>query len=134
MAWGDVFHFVGFTLDVAGRRLSRDDTIIKLSLNALDLLIALVRDAGRLVTKDQLLARVWPDAFVEEGILTVHVSALRKILGGEGGITSYIETVPGSGYRFVAPVTTGASTALSSDRPHSRRRQSAAAPIRPKRQ
>lgn len=106
MAWGDVFHFVGFTLDAAGRRLSRDNTIIKLTPKALDLLIALVRDAGRLVTKDQLLAEVWPNSFVGEGILTVHVSALMKALAGEGGVTSYIETVPGLGYGFVAPLTT----------------------------
>jgi DNA-binding winged helix-turn-helix (wHTH) protein len=46
-----------------------------------------VRDAGRLLTRDQLLARVWPDAFVEEGILTVQVSALRKALGEDASIT-----------------------------------------------
>jgi len=80
----------------------RHGEAIRLAPKALDLLIALVRDAGRLVTKDQLLARVWPDSFVEEGILTVQISALRKARGGEA---SYIETVPRTGYRFVAPVT-----------------------------
>jgi DNA-binding winged helix-turn-helix (wHTH) protein len=50
------------------------------------------------------LARVWPDSFVEEGILTVHVSALRRTLGDEARPPTYIETVARSGYRFVAPV------------------------------
>lgn len=103
MAGGHVFRFAEFTLDAAERRLLRDGAAIRLAPKALDLLIALVRDAGRLVTKDQLLARVWPDAFVEEGILTVQVSALRKALGNDD---AYIETVPRTGYRFVAPVTT----------------------------
>jgi len=103
MTGGDVFRFAEFTLDAAERRLLRDGAVIRLPPKALDLLITLVRHAGRLVTKDQLLARVWPDSFVEEGILTVHVSALRKALGNDD---SYIETVPRTGYRFVARVTT----------------------------
>ena len=98
-----LFRFGEFTLDTAERRLSRGDLVLRLPPKALDLLIALVRDAGRLVTKKQLLARVWADSFVEEGILTVQIAALRKTLGDAG---AYIETVPRSGYRFVAPVTT----------------------------
>ena len=70
-----------------------------------DVLVALVRKPGRLVTKRELLEQVWPGAFVEEGILTVHASSLRKLLGDVSGHPAYIETVPGSGYRFVANVT-----------------------------
>jgi hypothetical protein len=68
---------------------------------ALDVLVALVERAGDVVTKDELLQRVWPDTFVEEANLSVNVSALRKALRpGEGG-HAYIQTVPRRGYRFV---------------------------------
>jgi DNA-binding winged helix-turn-helix (wHTH) protein len=70
-------------------------------------LAELVRQEGRLVTKDELLSRVWPQAFVEEGILTVHISALRKALGDEKGTQGYIETVSRLGYRFISRVATG---------------------------
>ena len=76
-----------------------------LAPKAFDLLVALVRQAGRLLTKPELLAQVWPDAFVEEGILSVHVSSLRKALGGGNRGAVYIQTVARSGYRFVAEVT-----------------------------
>ena len=78
----EIYVFGDFTLDATGRSLSHGDTVIRLAPKAHDLLMALVRQAGRLLTKEQLLARVWPDAFVEEGILSVHVSSLRKALGG----------------------------------------------------
>ena len=70
-----------------------------------NLLVQLVRHAGRLVTKPELLAEVWIGSFVEEGILSVHVSALRKALGDTAQAPRYIETVSRSGYRFIAPVT-----------------------------
>src|SRR5262249_12764036 len=103
MANREVFRFGEFTLDVGERRLLRGTEPVRLSPRAHEVLVALVREHGRLVTKDELLARVWPEAFVEEGILTVHISALRKALGDakRGGC---IETVPRSGYRFVAAV------------------------------
>ena len=65
--------------------------------------MALVERAGDVVTKEELLQRVWPATFVEEANLSVNVSALRKALGaGEGG-HAYIQTIPRRGYRFVAP-------------------------------
>jgi DNA-binding winged helix-turn-helix (wHTH) protein len=99
------FLFGTFTLDVDERRLSHGPEAVQLSPKAFDVLVALVRDAGRLVTKDELLARVWPESFVEEGILTVHVSALRKSLGDNVRPPAFIETVARSGYRFIASVT-----------------------------
>ena len=72
--------------------------------NTVEGLVVLLRQAGHLVTKDELLSQVWPDAIVEEGILTVHISALRKALGDDRRSSGYIETVSKSGYRFVAPV------------------------------
>jgi DNA-binding winged helix-turn-helix (wHTH) protein len=101
----EVYAFGEFTLDATGRLLSRGEAAIRLAPKAHDLLVALVRQAGRLVTKQQLLAQVWPDAFVEEGILSVHVSSLRKALGSGDRGAAYIQTVARSGYRFVAEVT-----------------------------
>ena len=77
----EVFHFDEFTLDVRERRLLRGTEAVRLSPKAYDVLVALVRQRGRLVTKDELLTRLWPRSFVEEGSLNVHVSALRKALG-----------------------------------------------------
>jgi TolB-like protein/Flp pilus assembly protein TadD len=105
MGGRDVFHFGEFTLEAAERRLTHRAEVIRLPPKAHDVLVLLVRHAGHLVTKDELLSRVWPDASVEEGILTVHVSALRKALGDDKRSSAYIETVSRSGYRFVAPVT-----------------------------
>ena len=100
----DVFQFGEFTLDARERRLSRGNQALHLTPKTLDVLLALVREPERLLTKDELLTRVWPNAYVAEGILTVHISALRKALGDEGRPATYIETVPRAGYRFVATV------------------------------
>jgi DNA-binding winged helix-turn-helix (wHTH) protein len=100
----EVYRFGAFTLDIGERRLSAASDV-RLSPKTFDVLAALVQHRGRLVTKHELLARVWPETFVEEGILTVHVAALRKALGDETRPRLFIETVPRSGYRFVAAVT-----------------------------
>jgi len=102
----EVFRFGEFTLDVGERRLLRGVEVVRLSPKAHDVLVELVRQEGRLMTKEELLSRIWPEAFVEEGILTVHISALRKALGDEKGAQGYIETVPRRGYRFIARVIT----------------------------
>src|SRR5262249_25936643 len=101
----EIFHFDEFTLDVRERRLLRGTEAVRLSPKAYDVLVALVRQRGRLVTKDELLKRLWPGSFVEEGSLNVHVSALRKALGEDAHRPIYIETVARSGYRFIAAVT-----------------------------
>jgi DNA-binding winged helix-turn-helix (wHTH) protein len=106
MAIREVYQFREFTLDIGERRLSRREVPVHLPPKAHDLLVMLVRQPGRLLTKDELLARIWPNAFVEEGILTVHVSAVRKALGDDARPPTFIETVSGSGYRFIAPVST----------------------------
>jgi DNA-binding winged helix-turn-helix (wHTH) protein len=105
MPRADVFHLGDFRLDPNERQLLRGDSLVRLSPKAFDVLVALVQNAGHLITKDALLALVWPESFVEEGILTVHVSALRKALGDDKRPPAYIETVARSGYRFIAPVT-----------------------------
>jgi predicted ATPase/DNA-binding winged helix-turn-helix (wHTH) protein len=75
---------------------------VRLSGRAFDLLLALVDQAGAVVGKEELISRVWPRTFVEEGNLRVHIGALRKALGGAAH--SYVENVVGRGYSFVAPV------------------------------
>lgn len=95
------YEFGEFTLDAAERRLSQGSRTIPLEPKAHDVLLALVRRAGRLVTKRDLLELVWPASFVEEGILAVYVSGLRKALRNGEGSRRLIETVSRSGYRFV---------------------------------
>ena len=72
---------------------------------ATDILVALVEAAGELVTRDALIARVWPDTVVDEGALRVHLSGLRKALGEGGQGVQYIGNEPGRGYKLLAPVT-----------------------------
>jgi DNA-binding winged helix-turn-helix (wHTH) protein/Flp pilus assembly protein TadD len=105
MTHAERYTFEDCVLDVAERQLWKGSTRLPLAPKAHDLLVALVRRAGCLVAKADLLQEVWPDAFVEEGILAVHVSALRKALEDGRRPARCIETVARSGYRFIAPVT-----------------------------
>src|SRR5262249_8669128 len=101
---GQAIAFGPFRLLPAQRTLFEDDRPLRLGSRALDILIALAESAGELVSKDDLVARAWPKAFVEDANLRVHVAALRKVLGEGPSGSRYIATVPGRGYRFVAPV------------------------------
>jgi DNA-binding winged helix-turn-helix (wHTH) protein len=103
MVSGVSYQFGDFLLEVGERRLSRAGRPIQLSPKTYDMLAALLRRTGGLVTKRELLDQVWPEACVEEGILAVHISALRRALNGPAA-TTYIETVSRSGYRFIGPV------------------------------
>lgn len=107
-----LYEFGPFHLDPARPRLMRADEIVSLTPKALELLVALIQHGGKVVEKDELMRKVWPDTFVEESNLSVHVFALRKALGETIEGNSYIETVPRQGYRFTATVrdvgTTGA--------------------------
>jgi DNA-binding winged helix-turn-helix (wHTH) protein/tetratricopeptide (TPR) repeat protein len=100
------YRFGPFQLDVRERRLSRGTEVIPLRLKVFDTLRVLVENAGRLVTKQELLDAVWPDTVVEENNLNHNVSVLRKALGDKATGQQYIETVPRVGYRFVAEVET----------------------------
>lgn len=101
----ETYLFDEFTLDVTERRLLRGREAVALEPKTFDVLTALVRQAGHLLNKRQLLDEVWPGAYVEEGILSVHVARLRNALGrAETG--RYLETVARAGYRFNAPVAT----------------------------
>ena len=98
------YQFGPFRLDIRERRLSRGDEIIPLRLKVFDTLLVLVENAGRLVTKQELLDTVWPETTVEENNLNHNVSVLRKALGERATGQQYIETVPRVGYRFAAAV------------------------------
>ena len=97
--------FGAFRLLSARRLLLQGDQPVRLGSRALEILIALVERPGELVTKAELMARVWPSTFVEEGNLKVQVAGLRRALGDSRGSDRYLVTVPGHGYCFVAPVT-----------------------------
>src|ERR1044071_3031428 len=99
-----LYEFGPFTLDPAERVLTRAGRPVPLTPKAFDLLLVLVENGGRLLGKRDLMEAVWPDSFVEEGNLTFTVSSLRKALGEDRKEPQYIETVPRSGYRFVADV------------------------------
>jgi eukaryotic-like serine/threonine-protein kinase len=104
---GQTKHFYAFgpfRLDSEKRVLVRDGAPVPLAPKVAETLLLLVENAGHLVDKDDLMKRVWPDAFVEEGNLNKNIFVLRKLLGLWDGGQEYIETVPKRGYRFVAPV------------------------------
>jgi non-specific serine/threonine protein kinase len=106
------YRFGPFELQPDKRTLLKDGATISLRPRAFDLLAALVDRAGHLVTKDELLDRVWPKMVVEEAGLHVQVSALRKVLGADA-----ITTVSGRGYQFTLPVTKGDGEAKRASRP-----------------
>jgi DNA-binding winged helix-turn-helix (wHTH) protein len=96
---GPAYTWGTWRFEPAECRLSRGDEVMSLHAKSLDLLHVLVRRAPRLVTKEEIMASVWPDAAVEGANIAVHIGALRKALD-EGDGRSLIETVRGRGYRF----------------------------------
>jgi predicted ATPase/DNA-binding winged helix-turn-helix (wHTH) protein len=103
------FTFGPFHLLTARHELLAQGVPVAIGQRALDVLFVLVARHGELVTKDELMSEVWPGVVVEENNLAVHISALRKILGQAADGKSYLQTVAGRGYRFVAPVTRDAT-------------------------
>jgi TolB-like protein/DNA-binding winged helix-turn-helix (wHTH) protein/Tfp pilus assembly protein PilF len=100
----EVYEFGPFRLDPAGPVLLRGAEPVPLTPKAAEMLLALVRRAGHLVGKEELMKEVWPDTFVEEGNLSNNVWTLRKALEEDAAGCRYIDTVPKRGYRFVAEV------------------------------
>ncbi len=100
----ELYEFDKFRLDVSERILWREGERLPLSEKAFDTLCSLVRRGNHLVSKDELLNEVWPDAIVEENNLDKNISLLRQVLGERSGTGKFIETVRGHGYRFVAEV------------------------------
>ncbi|HET6977992.1 MAG TPA: winged helix-turn-helix domain-containing protein [Pyrinomonadaceae bacterium] len=96
------YEFGRFRLKPAERVLLRENEPVPLTPKVFDILVTLVEHGGQVVPKDDLMKRVWPNTFVEEGNLTQNISLLRKALGESPGGVQFIETVPRRGYRFVA--------------------------------
>ena len=90
--------FGRFRLDLARRRLLLDERVLPLGDRAWQVLCALAEANGALVSKNELMARVWAGQVVEENNLQVQISTLRKTLDPEGTGESWIMTVPGRGY------------------------------------
>src|SRR6202166_2319049 len=101
---GEAFLFGSFRLLPRQRLLLSGDEPVHLGGRALDILIILTERAGELVSKDELMARVWPNTFVVPANLTVHITALRRALHEGSGDGRYFVNIPGRGYHFVAPV------------------------------
>ena len=99
-----IIEFGPFSIDERERLLRRHGQPVPLTPKAVDVLLALVERPGRLLTKDELVQRVWPDTFVEEANLAYNVFTLRKALGDTADNPEYVETIAKRGYRFKAPV------------------------------
>jgi DNA-binding winged helix-turn-helix (wHTH) protein len=106
---GWIFQFGEFQLDVRGRSLRREKTIVPLNSRAFDVLLYFVQNPGKVLTRDELLKNVWAESFVDENSLAQSISALRRALEEKPGDNNYIVTLPGRGYQFVSPVQVVAS-------------------------
>ncbi len=97
-----VYEFDTFRVNAGERTLESSGRPVPISPKALDVLLVLLENRGRVVEKDELMRRVWPGTFVEENSLAFNISVLRKIFAGYNASSKYIETIPRRGYRFVA--------------------------------
>ena len=105
---GDIFLFEGFRLERRGLFREENNAVlapVEIGSRALDVLRALVERPGDLVSRNEIIAATWPGMVVEYNNLNVQISTLRRVLDQVGSHGSCIQTVPGRGYRFVAPVT-----------------------------
>lgn len=99
-----IYEFDDFRLDARARLLLKGGEPVRLTPRVFDTLLYLVRNHGKVLQKDELMAKIWPDAAVEENNLNQNISTLRRIFGESRGENRYIVTVPGHGYRFAAEV------------------------------
>ena len=99
-----LLEFGSFRVDTAQRLLFSGERLVPVTPKAFDTLKVLIEADGRIVEKEELLKKVWPDTFVEEANLARNISMLRKVLGESPEDQKYIQTIPKRGYRFVAPV------------------------------
>jgi Tol biopolymer transport system component/DNA-binding winged helix-turn-helix (wHTH) protein len=98
------YEFEDFRLGRESMVLFRGNSIVDITPKSRELLRVLLENSGEIVRKEELLAQVWPDSFVEEANLSHHIYRLRRALGEESTGGKFIETVPKRGYRFIAPV------------------------------
>lgn len=100
----DGLAFGPFYLVAGERLLTKAGAAVEIGSRALDILTVLMSTPNEIVSKKELMSRVWPDVVVEEGSLRFHMARLRRALGDGKSGARYIMTVPGRGYCFVAPV------------------------------
>jgi predicted ATPase/DNA-binding winged helix-turn-helix (wHTH) protein len=108
----DGLSFGPFHLVAGERLLTRGGVPVELGSRALDMLIVLIATPNEVVSKKDLMSRVWPNLLVEEGSLRFHIASLRKALGDGRDGARYITTLPGRGYCFVAPVSRSSDSSL----------------------
>ena len=99
-----LYRFGEFTLDADQKVLTRDGKPLLLAPKVVDTLVTLVQSGGRIIEKEELMTRLWPDTYVEESNLTYTIVQLRKTLGDDARRPRYIETIPKRGYRFIIDV------------------------------
>ena len=99
-----LYRFGEFTVDADQRVLLRQGKPLVLAPKVLETLLTLVQNGGRIIEKEELMKRLWPDTFVEESNLTYCIVQLRKTLGDQARHPRYIETIPKRGYRFIVDV------------------------------
>lgn len=114
---GHSYKFGEFTVDCDQKVLLRDGSPLPLAPKVFDTLLILVDNKGRIVEKDELIKRLWPNTFVEESNLTFNIQQVRKILGDNAREPRFIETVARRGYRFIAEVTKTQSAVASTVEP-----------------
>lgn len=116
-------------------KLSAGDDSLHLEPKVMEVLVYLARHAGRVVSRDELLDAIWPDCFIQDGVLSRHVSELRRVLGDDARSPRFIETIPKRGYRLIAEVSWGeeehAGEAAGS-RPPVESTRTVPSPLRPK--
>jgi DNA-binding winged helix-turn-helix (wHTH) protein len=98
------YEFEHFRVDAMRRLLLREGVPVRLTSKAFETLLVLVRNSGRIISKDEMISAIWPDSYVDESNLTQNIFMLRRILGEGKYEHRYIATIPGVGYRFVCRV------------------------------
>ena len=115
-----LYRFEEFTIDVGQRVVERGGKPLPLAPKVFETLLVLVENAGRIVEKDELMRRIWPDTFVEEANLAFNVQQMRKALGDNARQPIYIETIARRGYRFIGRLEASDDQVTLSDSPASR--------------
>jgi DNA-binding winged helix-turn-helix (wHTH) protein/predicted Zn-dependent protease len=112
-----VYRFGEFVVDPLARTLKRGESTVSLSRRSFDLLLYFVQNSGKVLSKDELLKKIWPDTFVDENSLAKSISVLRKALDENPLVSTLVVTVPGRGYQFagVVEMTSALSTPAHSE-------------------
>src|ERR1051325_9810493 len=99
-----LYKFGPFYIDPHAKLLIKDEKPVPIKPKVFDTLLVLVEGRGNVLTKDDLMGKIWSDAAVEENNLQQNISTLRKVLGETEEGRQYIETLPKRGYRFAARI------------------------------